>query len=103
MHFGEVLTGLYFTAKSILQKIKVLTGVYLAAYQFTYKFLTKMPTTIRTKFEKTVSQLLESEINLNSEYLAQKVLSSKTRASHPFRRNFGGNSAEIPAKIRRIF
>ena len=36
--------------------------MYLATYRFTYKFLTKMPTQIRTKFEKTVSQLFESEI-----------------------------------------
>ena len=49
---------MYFAAKSILQKFKVLKREYFATCQIAYKFLTKMLMKIRTKCEKFVRQLL---------------------------------------------
>ena len=41
VRFLQVFTGLEFATKSLLQKFKVFTMEYIAAYQITYKFLTK--------------------------------------------------------------
>ena len=57
------VTGVYFTAKTMLQKFEVFTGDYLAAYQFAYKFLTKIPTKVRTNAEKSWAIYLNPKLS----------------------------------------